>query len=118
MITKEEFIKYISEYQEFEKAIDRIERALSGKSFFRVDLFECDWWESVGIMLDVFTESHFTSLGQDTISWWLWEDVDKVIYETVKPDLFNGEEKEIEIDVSTLEGLWNYMINHKNDYFK
>lgn len=116
MITKEAFVEYISHYKDFDAAIDRIEYALSGKPF-KCELFESDWYDLVYKMLKTFLNTYFTKLGIETIEWWLWEDVDKVIYETVEPDLFNGE-KEIEINVEKLEDLWDYLNSHKEDYIK
>ena len=69
-------------------------------------------------MWDQFMYSHFTEEGSDLINWWKFEDVDHIITETVSPDLFYDGEREIEIDVEDVEDLWDYMINHQNDYFK
>jgi hypothetical protein len=114
MITKEQFIKFITEYKNFEEAIDRIDQAVSGRSW-GLNLFECDWYNSVGIMLDTFLDSHFTNNGCDLVTWWLFEDVDKLITQKVDPDLFNGE-SEIEYDVEDIEALWDYIQKYKNDY--
>ena len=114
MIEKEQFIKYITSYQEFSKDIDRLEKALSGNG--RVYLFESDWYEAVGRMLDSFIESHFTEAGCDTVFWWLFEDVDHKIWQKVDPDLFNGT-SEIEYNVNDIEDLWKYLVKYKKDYF-
>lgn len=116
MITKKEFYDYITSYQLFENAIDRIETAISGKSY-GFGLWESDWYDAVGRMLNIFLDSHFTETGTDLITWWLWEDVDKVIYETVDPDLFSGK-TEVERNVEDFDDLWKYMIKHEKDYFK
>lgn len=115
MITKEEFIKFINEYKLFDKAIERLEYAISG-SKYGCNLFESDWYNSVGTMLDIFLDSHFTEVGVDCIIWWLFEDVDHIITQTVDPDLFNGK-SEIEYNVNDINDLWNYMIKFKKDYF-
>lgn len=114
MITKEQFIKFITEYKNFDEAIDRIDQAVSGRNW-GLNLFECDWYNSVGIMLDTFLDSHFTNDGCDLVTWWLFEDVDKLITQKVNPDLFNGE-SEIEYDVEDIEALWDYIQKYKNDY--
>lgn len=114
MITKEQFIKFITEYKNFEEAIDRIDQAVSGRNW-GLNLFECDWYNSVGTMLDTFLNSHFTIDGCDLVNWWLFEDVDKLITQKVDPDLFNGE-SEIEYDVEDIEALWDYIQKYKNDY--
>ena len=115
MITKGQFIKFITEYKNFNEAIERIDKAISGKNW-GLNLFECDWYNSVGIMLDIFLDSHFTEEGCDLINWWLFEDVDKIITQKVNPDLFNGESK-IEYNVEDIEDLWDYIQKYKNDYF-
>ena len=116
MITKKELHSFIIAHQSFEEAIERIEEAISG-SKYGCNLFESDWYNSVGKMFDIFLESHFTEAGCDLIYWWLYENVDKIIYEKVDPDLFNGE-TEVEYNVENFDDLWNYMIKHKEDYFK
>jgi len=116
MITKQELFSFITAYQSFEEAIERMEEAISG-SKYGCNLFESDWVNSVNGMLDIFIESNFTESGSDLINWWLFEDVDHSLTETVDPDLFNGETK-VEYDVNDLEDLWNYMIKFKKDYFK
>lgn len=116
MITKEEFIKYIEAYQIFDKGVERLSKAFTG-SKYGVSIYETDWGEAVGIMLDIFISSHFTEVGADTIYWWLFEDVDKKIWQDVDPDLFEGK-TQIEYDVNDVEDLWKYLIIHKKDYFK
>ena len=116
MITKQQFHNFINEYQNFSDAIERIEKAVSGRKY-GLNLYESDWYESVGKMLDIFLDSHFSDKGCDLIYWWLWENVDKIIYEKVNPDLFNGE-TEVEYDVESFDNLWNYMIKYQKDYFK
>ena len=114
MITKEQFIEFITEYKNFDEAVNRIDKAISGRNW-GLNLFECDWYDSVGIMLNIFLDSHFTEDGYDLISWWLFEDVDKVITQKANPDLFN-EESEIEYNVEDINALWDYIQKYKNDY--
>ena len=116
MITKEEFIKFISSYQEFYNGLERFEKAITGKKF-TCNLFETDWGDAVGKMLDVFLDSHFTEHGCDLISWWIFEDVDHIITQTVDSDLFNGK-SEIEYDINNIEDLWSYLTKFSSDYFK
>jgi hypothetical protein len=70
------------------------------------NLYESDWVYSVGCMLDIFIQSHFTDSGCDLITWWLFESVPKIIYQD-----------DLKISVETLDELWEYMINNKEDYF-
>lgn len=102
MITKKEFHKFISSYQEFYNGLERFERAITGKKF-TCNLLETDWGDAVGRMLDAFLESHFTEHGIDLITWWLFEDVDKIIYK----------DEEIIAELHTVEDLYNYIKNNK-----
>ena len=106
MITKELFIKYIEQYQRFNSAFERIEEALMGRKYAS-NLYEADWVDSVGYMLDLFLKSHFTETGYDLITWWLFEDVDKIIYE--KDDTTTS--------VKTIDELWNFMSKYRKTYF-
>ena len=115
MITQEEFNSFINNFQAFEKSIDRFGKALGGKEFYYI--YECDWYDNVGKMLDIFLESHFTEDGQDLVTWWLFEDVEHIIWQTVDPDLFHGK-SEIEYNVEEIWDLWDYMVKYKKDYFK
>lgn len=115
MISKKEFEDFISEYTKFDMAIERIENAISG-SKYGCNLFECDWYIAVGKMLNMFLSSHFTEEGCDIINWWMFEDVDHIITQTVDPDLFHGK-SEIEYNVNDIEDLWNYLTKFSSDYF-
>ena len=116
MITQEEFNSFINSYQTFERAVERVEKAIAGKGHYCY-IYETDWFEAVGKMLDIFLESHFTEDGQDLITWWLFEDVEHIIWQTVDPDLFHGK-SEIEYNVEEIWDLWDYMVRYKKDYFK
>ena len=115
MITKEEFINFIKEFQQFEKAIDRLEEAISGKKY-GCNLFESDWYQAVDKMFNTFVESHFTENGCDLIFWWVFEDVDHIITHDIGPNLFG--DTEITYDVNNIEDFWNYLLIYKEDYFK
>ncbi len=114
MITKELFIKFINQYKKYNSAFERLEEALMGRKYIS-NLYESDWNEAVGYMLELFLESHFTEEGCDLINWWLFEDVPHIIYTSYEADLFNKEIK-IQYDVENIEDLWDYMIKHKKDY--
>lgn len=114
MISKEKFTEYILNYQAFEQAISRMEEAFSGRKY-GCNLFDCDWVDSVGKMLDIFIESHFTETGGDLIYWWMFEDIDHIIYQKIENNLFENE-KEIKIDINNIENLYDYLL--KNGYTK
>lgn len=117
MINKEEFIKFIQSYIEFQESIDNFDKAITGKSYPTI-LFETRWYEAVGRMVDSFLDSHFTDFGIDWISYFLWEDTnDKAAYVKQEGDMFN-EEKEIRYPLDTLDELWNFLLTDKKLYFK
>lgn len=113
MITKQEFFKAISEHQQFNDAVERMSNGI-GQSVY---LFETDWCKAEGNLFDTFLKSHFTDDAIDTIYWWLYEDVDKVIYINSEKDLFKEETEEI-IAVRTLGQLWNFFMREPDVYFK
>lgn len=116
MITKELFIRFIDEYNTFESSFERIEIAIYGKKYSS-DLFESDLYRSVEIIVDTFLHSHFTKSGVDLIYWWLFEDVEKIIYEKAeKTEFFDEFKEDKETSVETIGELWDYMEKHKNDY--
>ena len=45
MITKEEFIKFIQSYIEFQDSVDNFDKAITGKSYPSI-LFETKWYEA------------------------------------------------------------------------
>ena len=103
--------------EEFKKAVERLETAISGKNrcYF---IFETDWCEAVGKMLDTFLDSHFTNYGVDWICYFLFEDVDdKAAYVKHEGDMFN-EEKEIRYPLDTTDELWDFLLTDKKLYFK
>jgi len=114
MISKELFIKFLSQYQRFDQAYERIDEALMGKKYHS-NLYDSDWYDAVGNMLDLFLESHFTDNGQDLINAYLFEDCrefwvnkDKTLFE---------DEKEEYYEFNSLEELYDVMLKFKNDYF-
>ena len=117
MIAKEEFIKFIQSYIEFQESIDNFDKAITGKNHPTI-LFETKWYEAVGKMLDSFLDSHFTDYGIDWICYFLFEDVnDKAAYIKQEGDMFN-EEKEIRYSLESADELWNFLLTDVKAYFK
>lgn len=114
MISKELFVKFLEQYQRFNTAFERIKEALMGRKYSS-NLYESDWCESVGNMLDLFLESHFTDDGQDLINAYLFEDC-REFWQTKDKTLFE-DEKEEHYEFNSLEELYDVMLKFKNDYF-
>lgn len=108
MITKELFFKYINNYNEYNNAIERISKAISGKNFSS-DIYDSDWNDSVNLMLDVFLEQNFTEGGNDLIYAFLFEND-----ETNPLTLFEKDDTKVVLD--TLDKLWDYLYQYKEDY--
>lgn len=117
MISKEDFSKFILEFQTFEQAVDRIGKAITG-SKYTCDLWESDWYSAVGKMFDIFVDTHFTEQGADWVFYYVFEDIeDKLVTIKQEKDIFN-EEKEIEYHLNSLEELWDFLLTDKKAYFK
>ena len=114
MISKKLFVKFLEQYQRFDKAFERIEEALMGKKHSS-NLYESDWVDSVGFMLDIFLQSHFTEYGCDLINAYLFENC-REFWVTEDKNLFE-DEKENHYVYNTLEELYDIMLKFKNDYF-
>lgn len=117
MISKEDFFKYLIEYQTFNQAVDRMETAISG-SKYGCNLWESDWYSAVGEMFDIFVNTHFTELGADWVFYYMFENIeDKLVTVKQEKDIFN-EEKEIEYHLNSIDELWNFLLTDKKTYFK
>ena len=117
MISKEDFFKYLTEFQTFEQAVDRMEIAISG-SKYGCNLWESDWYSAVGNMFDIFINTHFTEQGADWVSYYMFENIeDKLVIIKQEKDIFD-EEKEIEYHLNSIEELWDFLLTDKKAYFK
>ena len=114
MITKEEFVKILTNYQKYREGIERIFIALTGEKSY----FECDWMEASDIMFETCINALFTEMGADWIFYYLYEDIeDKRVVVTIDADMFEGK-REIEYHLNSIEELWNFLITDKKAYFK
>ena len=101
MITKEQFKKLIESIQNQNTKIRKLENFLSDYTDSYV-IFNRDTSDDI---ID-FLEDYFCN-GEDYISWWLYEDVKKEVWE-------NGPEKE-STDVSTLDKLYDFLVRLKKE---
>ena len=115
MITKKQFKSFLENWNIYDEALDRISNAVTGKSF-GCDLYDSDWNNAVGMMLDIFIDSHFTEEGADVINYYLFESTDKVITVHQEKDMFN-EEKDIEYHLDSIDDLWDFLLTDKETYF-
>jgi hypothetical protein len=103
-ISKELFVKTLNEIQ---KGRERIQKASDALKLI------ADGWPVITLgeeYLNASLELLANAVGDkdcDMISWWLFEDVEKKVW--LKPNsYYNKTDKEIEIDVSTPELLYEY----------
>ena len=115
MITKEEFTKIITSYQNFENNIDRLFYAFTGS---KNNFMDCDWIDEVNKLLEAAIYSHFTEEGVDWIFYYLYELIDdKKVTVTKSADLFDKEQK-IEYHLNSIDELWDFLLTDKKLYFK
>lgn len=101
MITKEGFIKLMECWKKMNKISDSL-------SDLHIDILNSDLYEIPSEIVDLYLNEFFTSEGVDLIYWWMFEDVDKIIY-------YEDKSKE---DLTTLESFWEYLTCNKNIYIK
>ena len=117
MITKEEFFGFLKAFQTFDSGMDRFVEALSGNKY-SISIYEMDWGNAVGKMLDTFVDSHFTEAGADWVNYYLFEPIkDKKVTVTLEGDMFRGPGV-VEFHLNSIEELWEFLITDKKAYFK
>ena len=65
--------------------------------------------ESISMMFS--NDQKTFKIVDDLVSWWLYEDVNKILYDPENPSI-------IVADVTDIEDLWKYMIEEPQTYFK
>jgi len=90
-VDKESFIKTINKYKQF---IDTSNKLYD----LGIDLCEGVISDSIDTIFDAWLVEFLNEEDIDTIYWWLFEDVDKIIYD--------GDEK---INVEKIEDLYDYL---------
>ena len=93
MITKEEFIKLISDHQKYNKRLDEV------CDVFDAEIWSADWIEYANVLFDTTIGLLFTDKGQDTISWWLYE-------KDGRSDMKMWDSENNEIPTETIDDLW------------
>lgn len=94
MVTKEEFIKLISDFKHYNNRLDQVCDVL------QCDLFQADWVEYTGRLFDYILSKLFTEEGVDDINWWLWE-------KSIDPQLEMYDKDNNIIPTETVLDLWN-----------
>lgn len=97
-MSEEKFVETLLKYQNFLDVSDRL-------MDLGIDLAEGPITEAIDTLLDSWIDSITGEAGSDLIYWWLFEDVEKKIYEDDK----------VVATLDTAEDLYNYM--KENNYF-
>jgi hypothetical protein len=107
MISKKTFVETINNIQAQEKKAADFTKALNiycdGNQIF--DTNNLYLKSLLTIFKEMFHDEH------ETISWWLWEDVEKKVW------INYGQKNEIVIDVSTPELLYDYLVVSMNENY-
>ena len=100
MLSKEKFIQYLNSIKNLDHEVDKWE------DFLKIDIFESPLFQRSFDLIDIvikYLSDNNTDI-EDLISWWLYEDVDKLIF---LPDGTT-------IDVETSDKLYDYIMNDMN----
>lgn len=97
-MSKEKFVDTLLKYQNFLNVSDQL-------MDLGIDLAEGPITMAIDTLLDSWIDSITGEAGSDLIYWWLFEDVEKKIYEDDK----------VVATLKTAEDLYNYM--KENNYF-
>lgn len=101
MVTKEEFLRLISDFQKWDKRIDEVEKVLN---FCPLNI---DWVEYSGRLFDTTLSILFEEDAVDDINWWLFE------RPMFPPGPKMWDENGNEIPTETLEDLWNIVKDYR-----
>ena len=100
MLSKEKFIQYLNSIKNLDYEVDKWE------DFLKIDIFESPLFQRSFDLIDIvikYLSDNNVNI-EDLISWWLYEDVDKLIF---LPDGTT-------IDVETSDKLYDYIMNDMN----
>ena len=100
---KENFVKAIELMKALNDKVDLLSDNLN------INIIESDFYSIPAQLFDNFIESVCTEDGAELVFWWMYEDVEKVIYES-------DESSEKVYHLNTVDDLFNYMC--QNNYFQ
>ena len=95
-MTKEQFVKQINLMQSFNAKVDQL-------NDFGINIVDTPLFDIPAQMFDNFIDSACTDEGADLVFWWMYEDVEKVIFEHDE----EGNEKKIPLE--TVYQLYEYL---------
>lgn len=102
MITKNEFIDLINDYQNWSDQVDKASQALGIST-----LFESNLIDYTSKLFDKTINILFNENGTDDIYWWIYE-------KSVNPDLKMFDKEGNEIPSETIDDLWEIVKGSQN----
>lgn len=102
MITKNEFVALINDYQNWSDKVDNASKALGIST-----LFECDLIDYTSRLFDKTINILFNENGTDNIYWWIYE-------KSVNPKLKMWDKEGNEIPSETIDDLWEIVKDSQN----
>lgn len=100
MITKEQFIKLITDHRKYNDRLDEVEDVLG------FAIYDCDWVEYGNILFDEVLGLLFQEESVDDINWWLYEKCER-------PDYKMWDKDGKEIPTETLDDLWEIVKDYR-----
>lgn len=100
MITKEQFVKLITDNRKHNDRLDEVEDVLG------LAIYDCDWVEYGNILFDEVLGILFQEEGVDDINWWLYE-------KCGRPDYKMWDKDGNEIPTETLDDLWEIVKDYR-----
>lgn len=100
MITKEQFVKLITDNRKHNDRLDEVEDVLG------LAIYDCDWVEYGNILFYEVLGLLFQEEGVDDINWWLYE-------KCGRPDYKMWDKDGNEIPTETLDDLWEIVKDYR-----
>jgi hypothetical protein len=101
MMTREKFKDLVYKMQEFSEFYDKLYE-------LGIDVINCKYFEIPGIFFDEMMLREFGEENLDLITWWMYEDVDHVLYEAEN-------ENKIVADLNNIDDLYDYLTEGGRD---
>lgn len=102
MITKDEFITLIDDYQKWSEQVDKVSEVLGIST-----LFESNLIDYTSRLFDKTINILFNEIGTDDIYWWLYE-------KSGNPDFKMWDKEGNEIPSETIDDLWEIVKDSQN----
>jgi hypothetical protein len=93
---KSDFIKTINSYKRYQDTLEKL-------SDLGVDMWDNGFNDPTDYIFEAYIEEILNDEGQDLVYWWMFEDVEKVIYE-------DEDKEKVIANVESIEDFYNYLV--------